>query len=140
MRRHRNVKVVATLGPASSTYDMICQLFTAGADVFRLNMSHGEHEVHARCVADIRTLEKEFGRPTTILGDLQGPKLRIGSLTDNLVTLKTGQSFVLDRDDAPGTERLIVRITPPYAWIAGFVLLVAALFVLATRRFDRIEG
>ncbi|MFT3968634.1 MAG: pyruvate kinase, partial [Sphingobium sp.] len=74
--RSRKVRIIATLGPASSNPDMIGKLFRAGADAFRLNMSHGAHEIHAANVATIRALEKEFHRPTTILADLQGPKLR----------------------------------------------------------------
>jgi pyruvate kinase len=100
--RARKVRILATLGPASSTPDMIRDLFLAGADAFRLNMSHGSHEDHSRNVANIRALEKEFGRPTTILADLQGPKLRVGTFADGSVTLAKGDAFVLDRDTAPG--------------------------------------
>lgn len=86
---------------------MIRELFLAGADAFRVNMSHGAHEDHAKNIASIRALEKEFGRPTTILADLQGPKLRVGAIVDNMVMLKPGQSFVLDRSDAPGTTKRV---------------------------------
>ncbi len=109
--RARKVRILATLGPASNDAGMIRELYLAGADAFRLNMSHGAHEDHARSVAHIRALEKEFGRPTTILADLQGPKLRVGSFADNLVTLKTGQKFQLDRDAAPGTAK---RVSLPH--------------------------
>ena len=78
MRRLRNVKIVATLGPASSDYEMIRALFEAGADVFRLNMSHGTHDdIRARHEI-IRQVEADTGRPIGILADLQGPKLRVG--------------------------------------------------------------
>ena len=80
MRRLRNVKIVATLGPASSDYDTIRALFEAGADVFRLNMSHGTHDdIRARHEI-IRQVEADVGRPIGILADLQGPKLRVGRL------------------------------------------------------------
>ena len=78
MRRLRNVKIVATLGPASSDYDMIRALFEAGADVFRLNMSHGTHDDIRARHAIIRQVEADTGRPIAILADLQGPKLRVG--------------------------------------------------------------
>jgi len=78
MRRMRSVKVVATLGPASETYEMIRGLFEAGADVFRLNMSHGSHEEIREKHQTIRDIERDLGRPVGILADLQGPKLRCG--------------------------------------------------------------
>ena len=80
MRRLRNVKIVATLGPASSDYDTIRKLWEAGADVFRLNMSHGEHKDIAARHAIIRQVEEDVGRPIAILADLQGPKLRVRRL------------------------------------------------------------
>jgi pyruvate kinase len=102
MRRHRNVKIVATLGPASSTYEMIRKLFEAGADVFRLNMSHGTHDdIRARHVI-IRQVEKDIGRPVGILADLQGPKLRVGVFANGSEDLVSGQDFRLDLDPAPG--------------------------------------
>ena len=80
MRRLRQAKIVATLGPASETPEIIRSLFEAGADVFRLNFSHGSHADHARRISTIRALEREVGRPIGILTDLQGPKLRVGSM------------------------------------------------------------
>jgi pyruvate kinase len=100
--RSRKVRILATLGPASSSPEMIRRLFLAGADAFRLNMSHGGHDGHAANVEAIRALEKEFGRPTTILADLQGPKLRVGTFASGPVALETGAAFVLDRDQEPG--------------------------------------
>ena len=102
MRRHRNVKIVATLGPASNDYAMIRALFEAGADVFRLNMSHGTHDdIRARHVI-IRQVEKDLGRPIGILADLQGPKLRVGTFAAGAHDLEDGDRFRLDLDPAPG--------------------------------------
>jgi pyruvate kinase len=100
--RNRKVRILATLGPASSGAEKIRALFEAGADAFRLNMSHGEHDMHAANVAAIRALEKEVGRPSTIVADLQGPKLRVGKFAAPPVMLETGASFRLDSDPAPG--------------------------------------
>lgn len=102
MRRTRNVKIVATLGPASSSYDMIRALFEAGADVFRLNMSHGTHEDIAARHRIIREVESDVGRPICILADLQGPKLRVGAFANGSEELEEGQLFRLDLDEAPG--------------------------------------
>ncbi|MGJ3648296.1 pyruvate kinase [Sphingomonas sp. GlSt437] len=100
--RSRKVRVLATLGPASSTPEMIERLFAAGADAFRLNMSHGDQAAKVALIEAIRGLEKKIGRPTTILADLQGPKLRVGRFADGKVVLETGATFTLDRDRAPG--------------------------------------
>ena len=100
--RLRKVKIVATLGPASSKPDMIRQLMQAGADAFRINMSHGDQRQKAKLVEAIRALEKEFRRPTTILFDLQGPKLRVGNFTGGSAEVERGERLVLDRDAAIG--------------------------------------
>jgi pyruvate kinase len=102
MRRLRRTKIVATLGPASSDRSVIARLFEAGADVFRINMSHTSHERLRDLVATIRAVETEHGRPIGILVDLQGPKLRVGSFAANPVTLARGETFTLDTDPAPG--------------------------------------
>jgi pyruvate kinase len=102
MHRDRNIKIVATLGPASNDYDMISALFEAGADVFRLNMSHGDHAEIAARHAIIRKIEKEYGRPIAILADLQGPKLRCGVFKNGSEMLKVGQAFRFDLDTAEG--------------------------------------
>jgi pyruvate kinase len=102
MRRLRRTKIVATLGPASSDRSIIARLFEAGADVFRINMSHTSHERLRDLVATIRAVETEHGRPIGILVDLQGPKLRVGSFAANPVTLARGETFTLDTDPAPG--------------------------------------
>ena len=90
LRRDRNVKIVATLGPASSDYDTIKALFEAGADVFRLNMSHGTHDDIAARHEILRDLEVEFERPICILADLQGPKLRVGTFEGDSAMLEAG--------------------------------------------------
>ncbi|SEJ79533.1 pyruvate kinase [Sphingomonas sp. OV641] len=100
--RSRKVRVLATLGPASSTPDMISRLFEAGADAFRINMSHGDQASKVAVIQAIRALEKSHGRPTTILADLQGPKLRVGRFAEGRIQLAHGATFVLDRDPAPG--------------------------------------
>ncbi len=100
--RGRRVKVLATLGPASKSEDQIAALLAAGADAFRVNMSHGTQPEKAALIAAIRAVEKNAGRPLTILADLQGPKLRVGRFADGGVELKNGAAFRLDRDSAPG--------------------------------------
>jgi pyruvate kinase len=100
--RNRKVKILATLGPASSDANTIRRLLLAGADAFRINMSHGDQNQKAKLVEHIRALEKEFHRPTTILFDLQGPKLRVGHFEGGRAIIETGSRFVLDGDDAAG--------------------------------------
>src|SRR5262245_10255623 len=98
MRRQRRTKIVATLGPASSTREMIAKLFEAGADVFRINMSHTPPDRMRAFVADIRAVEERHERPIGILVDLQGPKLRIGEFKGDAVTLRKGSAFTLDNN------------------------------------------
>ena len=102
MRRHRNVKIVATLGPASEDYDTIRALHEAGADVFRLNMSHGSHESIAEKHRIIRQIEDDLDSPIAILADLQGPKLRVGAFANGEEELEEGAAFRLDLDEAEG--------------------------------------
>lgn len=102
MRRQRNVKIVATLGPASNDYKTIKALHEAGADVFRLNMSHGSHEEIRVRHKIIRQIEEELASPIAILADLQGPKLRVGVFANDSEELIEGAAFRLDLDDAPG--------------------------------------
>src|ERR1700690_684185 len=103
LRRRRRTKIIATLGPASSSADVLARLFQAGADVFRLNFSHGTHEDHAKRFAMIRELEEKFDRPIGILADVQGPKLRVGRFSGGRVFLQTGQQFRLDLNPTPGS-------------------------------------
>ncbi len=102
MKRLRNVKIVATLGPASSSYEMIRALFEAGADVFRLNMSHGTHDDIRKRHVIIRKVEADTGRPIGILADLQGPKLRVGVFANPSEELVEGAKFRMDLSPKPG--------------------------------------
>lgn len=111
MRRLRSVKIVATLGPASSTYEMIRALHEAGADVFRLNMSHGSHEEIAERHAIIRKVEEDLNSTIGILADLQGPKLRVGVFANGEEELEEGASFRLDLADKEGD---VNRVTLPH--------------------------
>jgi pyruvate kinase len=107
LRRRRRTKIIATLGPASSTTEVITRLFQTGADVFRLNFSHGSHDDHAARIASIREIEKRFDRPIGILADVQGPKLRVGRFAGGKVHLQTGQAFRLDLNPTPGDARRV---------------------------------
>ena len=102
MRRLRRTKIVATLGPASGTPEMIRKLFEAGADTFRINMSHTTHDRMRELVAAIRSVEKKHARPIGILCDLQGPKLRVSAFANGPVMLDNGASFAFDNNTAPG--------------------------------------
>jgi pyruvate kinase len=116
MRRLRRSKIVATLGPASSDPSVIAALFDAGADVFRINMSHTSHDRMRELVAAIRGVETQFHRPIGILVDLQGPKLRIGTFEGDAVMLQKGATFVLDDNPAPGS---VERVQLPHPEILG---------------------
>lgn len=116
MIRQRRTRIVATLGPASRGRRMVASLAQAGADVFRLNFSHGSHADHARAAADVRAAEADIGRPLGILADLQGPKFRIGVFRDGQAELKVGRKFRLDLDETPGDAH---RVFLPHAEIFG---------------------
>jgi pyruvate kinase len=107
MRRLRRTKIVATLGPSSGERTVIADLFRAGADVFRINMSHTSHDRMRDLVALIRAIEFEYGRPIGILLDLQGPKLRIGTFEAGSVMLVKGDTFTLDAEAAPGSAERV---------------------------------
>ena len=111
MKRERSARILATLGPASSTVERIRALVEAGADVFRLNFSHGSHADHAERVQQIRQVEQELGRPIGVLMDLQGPKLRVGRFADGKVVLAPGARFRLDLASADGDA---TRATLPH--------------------------
>src|SRR5262249_3952845 len=107
MQRQRFTKIVATLGPASSSPERLRALFEAGADVFRLNFSHGTHDDHRQRVALLRKLEQEYHHPIAILMDLQGPKLRLGPIAQGPIELKKGQKIRLDMESSPGTAKRV---------------------------------
>jgi pyruvate kinase len=107
----RRAKIVATIGPASGTAEMIRRLVDAGADVFRLNFSHGTHEIHERVIATIRQVATERGCYIPIIGDIQGPKIRIGEV-DGVVAPAEGSQFVISTRPLIGTE---TQVSTPFA-------------------------
>jgi pyruvate kinase len=107
MRRSRKIKILATLGPSSNTPETIEALFRAGADLFRINMSHTSHEAMRALIGIIRKIESDHDRPIGILADLQGPKLRIGAFDGGAVELQRGQDFVLDSDERNGDRERV---------------------------------
>jgi pyruvate kinase len=104
LRRNRQTKIVATIGPASTSAEMLRKLFETGVDVFRLNFSHGTHDDHRGRLAHIRALEKEFNRPVGVIADLQGPKNRIGKFKNDRIDVQAGMKMRFDLDPAPGDE------------------------------------
>ena len=126
-RWRKKTKQLATLGPASSSFEMVEKLFLAGADVFRLNFSHGEHAQKKELLDIIRQIEQKYDHPIAILGDLQGPKLRVGTFANpEGEVLQNGQAFRFDLDETPGTNQ---RVQLPHPEIIeasqpGHVLLV----------------
>ena len=111
MKRNRKAKILATLGPSSSSQSMIEKLFCSGSDVFRLNFSHGTIEDHRKNYERVRSLENKFKHSSCILADLQGPKLRIGNFANSQEKLKKGQTFIFDLDNSPGD---ITRVNFPH--------------------------
>ncbi|SMQ69369.1 pyruvate kinase [Altererythrobacter xiamenensis] len=116
--RSRKVKILATIGPASRSPEMLRKLFKAGADAFRVNMSHGEHSDHEASIKAIRALEKEFARPVAILADLQGPKLRVGKFKNGEAVIRHSGHFTLDRNPEPGDE---TRVQLPHPELFGIL-------------------
>jgi pyruvate kinase len=126
MIRARRARIVATLGPASHAPDQVLALAKQGADVFRLNFSHGAHEDHAATYRAVRGAEAETGRPLGVLADLQGPKLRLGTFEDGAVSVAPGHAIRLDLDPKPGDA---TRIGVPHPELfkvmrEGSVLLI----------------
>ncbi len=113
MRRNRRVKLVATLGPASTPPDILERLVVAGVDVFRINMSHTNHDQAREMLYAVRTLGKRLNHPIGVLADLQGPKFRVGAFENDKVKLKTGATFQFDLDEATGNEQRIQLPHPP---------------------------
>ena len=126
MRRQRNTKIVATLGPASSDYETIRALYEAGADVFRLNMSHGSHDEIRERHRIIRRIERDMDTVIGILADLQGPKLRVGVFSGDSEELSVGQDFRLDLDTTPGDS---TRVNLPHPEIFAALEPDASLLV-----------
>jgi pyruvate kinase len=126
LRRRRRTKIIATLGPASASPEILARLFQAGADVFRLNFSHGTHEDHAKRFAMIRELEEKFNRPIGILADVQGPKLRVGRFSGGRVHLQTGRPFRLDLNATPGDSN---RVNLPHPEIIEAATIGAVLLI-----------
>ncbi len=118
MKRDRRVKILATLGPASNKQSMIKKLALAGADVFRINMSHASHELLETSISKIRKVETQIGHPIGILVDLQGPKLRIGDFAKGFAELKNGEEFTLDKDEQKGSD---LRVYLPHKEIFNSV-------------------
>jgi len=116
--RGRKVKILATVGPASNSPEMLEKLFRAGVDAFRVNMSHGDHAVHAATIAAIRALERKVNRPITVLCDLQGPKLRVGSFKDGRAVIRHSGHFTLDRNPEEGDE---TRVCLPHPELFGIL-------------------
>uniref|UniRef100_A0A7S2KH49 Pyruvate kinase n=1 Tax=Leptocylindrus danicus TaxID=163516 RepID=A0A7S2KH49_9STRA len=126
-RWRKSTKQLATLGPASSSFEMIEKLFLAGADVFRLNFSHGAQEQKLELLQIIRQIEEKYSHPIAVLGDLQGPKLRVGQFSqEGGVMLETGQTFRLDLDSSSGDNTRVMLPHPEIiaASEVGHILLV----------------
>ncbi|MDR3326147.1 MAG: pyruvate kinase [Rhodospirillaceae bacterium] len=117
MKKIRNTKIIATIGPTSSTFEMIEALFNAGADAFRLNFSHGTHVEQQHSYNNIRQVEKISGHPICVIADLQGPKLRIGKFNTDKIHLSKGQHFRLDLDATLGNEHR-VNLPHPEIFVA----------------------
>ena len=107
---NQNTKIVATVGPACNSYEMLLKLVQAGVDVFRLNFSHGTHEDHKKVIDHLNNINKEYGLHIGILADLQGPKLRVGKIKDNALELKEGDVVTFVNDECEGTmEKIFMR-------------------------------
>ena len=103
----RRTKIVATIGPASSSPEILERMILAGMDMARLNFSHGTEQDHRDRVETIRGIAKKLGRTVGILGDLQGPKIRVGKFRDSKIILKAGDPFILDADCALGDQERV---------------------------------
>ena len=120
MKRNRKAKILATLGPASSSGDLIESLFKTGCDVFRLNFSHGSVETHRQNLESIRILEEKYDHASCILADLQGPKLRVGEFKNTEEPLKKGYKFILDTNSELGNDK---RVNFPHSEIYDSIIM-----------------
>lgn len=136
----RKTKIVATLGPSSSSEEMIARLITAGVDVVRLNFSHGTAQDHIQRAEIVRAIAIKLNRPIGILCDLQGPKIRIGKFEQGSIALKVGDLFVLDADCAMGDQYHVGLDykTLPQEVAAGMMLLLDDGRI--TMLIDRVKG
>ena len=117
MHRNRRAKIVATVGPASAAPEMLKALFLGGVDTFRMNFSHGTHDDHAKVYRAIRSLEKETGRPIGILQDLQGPKIRVGTIRNGKIIVEAGETIRFVRSGADG-DRTSIPLPHPEIFAA----------------------
>ena len=118
MKRNRKAKILATLGPSSSSPEIMEEMFVNGCDVFRLNFSHDTIENHRKNLENIRNLEKKYNHSTCVLADLQGPKLRVGYFKNKEENLKKGQIIRLDLNNEKGDKE---RINFPHPEIYEFL-------------------
>ena len=112
---HQNTKIVATVGPACSSYEGLKSLMIAGVDVFRLNFSHGSHEIHGEVIQRIVRLREELGKHVSILGDLQGPKLRVGKMEGDGLPVEEGQVITFTNTECVGNAERIYMSYPEFA-------------------------
>ena len=115
LSKFQKTKIVATVGPASSSYDVLLELARAGVDVFRLNFSHGSHEDHQKVIDNITSINKEFKSSLCILADLQGPKLRIGKMEDGGLKIKEGDILTFTNEECIGNKEKIYMSYPQFA-------------------------
>ncbi len=118
MKRNRKAKILATLGPSSSDKKIIEELYSEGCDVFRLNFSHGDIEIHRKNFEFIRSLEEKFNHATCVLADLQGPKLRVGLFKNTKENLIKGEKFILDLSSELGDNK---RVNFPHPEIYNYL-------------------
>ena len=116
--RGRKVKILATVGPSSRDPEMLLKLIKAGADAFRVNMSHGDHDTHSETIDRIRAIEKDLNRPIAVFCDLQGPKLRVGKFKNGKAVIRHSGHFTLDRNPEPGDE---TRVELPHPELFGLL-------------------
>ncbi|MEY4812707.1 MAG: pyruvate kinase [Chitinophagia bacterium] len=119
-QKHHKTKIVATVGPACETYDQLKNLVIAGVNVFRLNFSHGSHEDKKKIIDNIRGINKELNCSVAILGDLQGPKLRVGEIEDNRLEVKEGDILTFTNTKCVGN---LEKIYVSYPNLAGDVVV-----------------
>ncbi|HEY1039880.1 MAG TPA: pyruvate kinase, partial [Bacteroidia bacterium] len=113
-RNFNKTKIVATMGPATADINVLEEMFNAGLDICRINFSHGDYDAVINTINNIRSLNKKLNRFVGILGDLQGPKLRIGKVKDNAVELKNGNEIIITTKECEGDEHRIFITYPEF--------------------------